>query len=59
MNNILLAPTTFAEYSKDPLEVININNYKYIVNPKGRKLENFAIVSPKVQFQEEYMDRPY
>jgi len=44
MNNILLAPTTFAEYSKDPLEVININNYKYIVNPKGRKLENNEII---------------
>ena len=44
MNNILLAPTTFAEHSKVPLEVLNRNNYEYIVNPKGRKLENNEII---------------
>ena len=43
--NVLISTSTFARYSREPLELLESLGANYTLNPKGRKLNTEEITS--------------
>ena len=44
MNKIAITTTTFGEYDKEPLQIINRNGFELILNPYQRKLKRDEVI---------------
>jgi len=44
LNNILIGPSSFAEFSKEPLSILKKNNFNVIQNPYKRKITNAELI---------------
>jgi D-3-phosphoglycerate dehydrogenase len=43
-NKILISPSVFGKCGMEPLELLTRHNYKFILNPYGRKLKPYEII---------------